>query len=253
MTSAAGCDHERDRARLSRPATDTRRLSGIARATGARAARLPRRESSAEAVASRIERDGRADRDPAALRASRKGRRVTYVKPHGALYHRAAVDRGLRAMAIVRGGERGRRLVTAMLGPPGSELLASAAAAGLTPVAEGFADRGYLAGRIARSRATNAATCGRKTRQRSGCADRRRRSGRHRGRQANRAPCARSACTATTPGAELGSPRRIADELEAAGIALARVRMTAVELRPVGDRGRAARSSRTARRRGSPG
>jgi UPF0271 protein len=68
--------------------------------------------------------------------------RVTYVKPHGALYHRAAADRACADAICVAASSAGG--VTAMLGPPGSELLASAEAAGLTPVAEGFADRGYL-------------------------------------------------------------------------------------------------------------
>lgn len=68
--------------------------------------------------------------------------RVTYVKPHGALYHRAAGDRACAdAICAATSSAAG---ITALLGPPGSQLLASAEAAGLTPVAEGFADRGYL-------------------------------------------------------------------------------------------------------------
>lgn len=69
------------------------------------------------------------------------GARVTYVKPHGALYTRAAGDRAI-ANAIAAAA-RAAELV-AVLGPPGSELLAAAEAAGVRPVAEGFADRGYL-------------------------------------------------------------------------------------------------------------
>ena len=67
--------------------------------------------------------------------------RVTYVKPHGALYHRASVDQEC-ATAIVSG-------VLAAGGPhallafPGSRLYAVARDAGLVAVAEGFADRGY--------------------------------------------------------------------------------------------------------------
>jgi 5-oxoprolinase (ATP-hydrolysing) subunit A len=66
--------------------------------------------------------------------------RVTYVKPHGALYHRASRDAGC-AEAIVGAVAGAGRL--AVLGWPGSELLARARAAGLSGVAEGFADRGY--------------------------------------------------------------------------------------------------------------
>jgi 5-oxoprolinase (ATP-hydrolysing) subunit A len=70
------------------------------------------------------------------------GGEVGYVKPHGALYNRAAVD-PLRAAVIVdalatAGG--GLKLV----GPAGSELLRVAVARGLEGVAEGFADRAYL-------------------------------------------------------------------------------------------------------------
>jgi 5-oxoprolinase (ATP-hydrolysing) subunit A len=66
---------------------------------------------------------------------------VAYVKPHGALYHRASVDSAC-AGAIVAGtvAARGPR---AMLAFPGSLLHERAAAAGLVAVVEGFADRGY--------------------------------------------------------------------------------------------------------------
>jgi UPF0271 protein len=71
------------------------------------------------------------------------GGRVAYVKPHGALYHRASVD-GECAAAIVSailavGGG------LAVLAAPGSMLLAQAEAAGLAAVTEGFADRAYAA------------------------------------------------------------------------------------------------------------
>jgi UPF0271 protein len=75
----------------------------------------------------------------AALQAA--GGPVRYVKPHGALYARAATDRAC-AHAVARGARDAG--VPVVLGPPGSELLEAAAAAGLTPVTEGFADRGYL-------------------------------------------------------------------------------------------------------------
>ncbi|MGY1835316.1 LamB/YcsF family protein [Blastococcus sp. SYSU DS0510] len=69
------------------------------------------------------------------------GGRVSYVKPHGALYN-AVVHHAAQAGAVVEA-------VAAydpglpVLGLPGSVLLGSAAAAGLPTVAEGFADRGY--------------------------------------------------------------------------------------------------------------
>jgi UPF0271 protein len=69
------------------------------------------------------------------------GTRVSYVKPHGALYN-AAVRHAGHAQAIVDAVlAYDRRLP--VLGLPGSELLRSAEAAGMRPVAEGFADRGY--------------------------------------------------------------------------------------------------------------
>jgi 5-oxoprolinase (ATP-hydrolysing) subunit A len=66
---------------------------------------------------------------------------VAYVKPHGALYHRASVDAGC-ASAIVAGvlAADGPRAVLAF---PGSLLFALAEEAGLAAVAEGFADRAY--------------------------------------------------------------------------------------------------------------
>ena len=64
---------------------------------------------------------------------------VRFVKPHGALYHRASSDDGC-ARAIVRAAAK-RRL--AVVGFPGSALLAHAREAGLPAIAEGFADRGY--------------------------------------------------------------------------------------------------------------
>jgi UPF0271 protein len=77
------------------------------------------------------------------LAAAAEGAQVAYVKPHGALYTRAARDRAC-AEAIAAAATRAGG-ITAILGPPGSELLAAATSAGLAGVAEGFADRGYLA------------------------------------------------------------------------------------------------------------
>jgi UPF0271 protein len=75
--------------------------------------------------------------------AAAAGGRLAYVKPHGALYTRCVADRP--AAAAVAGAAAAVGLELAMLGPPGSELLAAAAAAGLATTAEGFADRAYLA------------------------------------------------------------------------------------------------------------
>lgn len=71
------------------------------------------------------------------------GTRVSYVKPHGALYH-TAVDDDVQASAVVAAVVDYDRTL-AILGLPGSRLLAAALDAGLGTVAEGFADRGYLA------------------------------------------------------------------------------------------------------------
>jgi UPF0271 protein len=75
--------------------------------------------------------------------AAKEGARVRYVKPHGALYTRAATDRAC-ADAIAKAARRVGG-IKAMLGPPRSELLARAKKAHLAAVAEGFADRGYRA------------------------------------------------------------------------------------------------------------
>ncbi|MGP3633604.1 LamB/YcsF family protein [Streptomyces sp. 24-1644] len=73
--------------------------------------------------------------------AEAAGSTVSYVKPHGALYNRTVRD-DEQAAAVVAGVVlAGGRL--AVLGLPGSRLLAHAGAAGLTPVEEAFADRAY--------------------------------------------------------------------------------------------------------------
>jgi len=73
------------------------------------------------------------------------GTAVTYLKPHGALYHAAAADpatAGAVIDAVLRhGAATGRPL--SVLGAPGSMLLTMAQAVGLAAVPEGFADRGY--------------------------------------------------------------------------------------------------------------
>jgi UPF0271 protein len=71
------------------------------------------------------------------------GGRVAYVKPHGALYN-AAVTHDEQAGAVVE-AVAGYDPSLAVLGLPGSALLARAGRAGLRVVPEGFADRGYTA------------------------------------------------------------------------------------------------------------
>ncbi|MBT2407310.1 MULTISPECIES: LamB/YcsF family protein [unclassified Streptomyces] len=99
------------------------------------------------------------------------GSKVSYVKPHGALYNRTVHDadqagavvagirlavgagvgegaegaaaRGTPAEGAAAGGAAAGGLP--VLGLPGSLLLAAAAEAGLTPVPEAFADRAYTA------------------------------------------------------------------------------------------------------------
>jgi UPF0271 protein len=69
------------------------------------------------------------------------GGRVSYVKPHGALYNSAAEDpeQAAAVAAAVAGYDRGLPLV----GLPGSALAAAAQDAGLSFVPEAFADRAY--------------------------------------------------------------------------------------------------------------
>ena len=74
--------------------------------------------------------------------AAAAGGRVGYVKPHGALYHRASSDPEC-ADAIVSAAAAAGPL--AVLGWPGLGAARTARAAGLSAVAEGFADRAYAA------------------------------------------------------------------------------------------------------------
>jgi UPF0271 protein len=67
--------------------------------------------------------------------------RVGYVKSHGALYNRAAVDR-VYADAVVSAIVAVDRHLN-LLAPPDSEMLRSAEAHGIEGVTEGFADRAY--------------------------------------------------------------------------------------------------------------
>ncbi|GAB3134907.1 LamB/YcsF family protein [Amycolatopsis sp. NPDC004378] len=71
------------------------------------------------------------------------GSRVTYVKPHGALYNTAAVD-AEQAAAIVDGLRRYDPGL-ALLCLPNSEMQRQAEKAGVVAYAEAFADRAYTA------------------------------------------------------------------------------------------------------------
>jgi UPF0271 protein len=73
--------------------------------------------------------------------ARASGTGAGYVKPHGALYN-AAVHHEGHARAVVDAVVAYDPTLP-VLGLPGSALLRHAGAAGLTTVAEGFADRGY--------------------------------------------------------------------------------------------------------------
>lgn len=70
-----------------------------------------------------------------------EGARVAYVKPHGALYNDAASTRAT-ADAVAEAVDLYDRSLP-LVGLAGSELLAAARGAGLTGVAEAFADRAY--------------------------------------------------------------------------------------------------------------
>ncbi len=73
--------------------------------------------------------------------ARAEGGRVSYVKPHGALYNRAARDR--EQAAAVTAAVSSYDPALPVLSLPSSELAAAAASAGLPAVAEAFADRAY--------------------------------------------------------------------------------------------------------------
>lgn len=67
---------------------------------------------------------------------------LRYVKPHGALYNRAASDAAI-AVAVVEGVRLADPALT-LLGLAGSELVAAGRAAGLRTAGEAFADRAYM-------------------------------------------------------------------------------------------------------------
>ncbi len=71
------------------------------------------------------------------------GARVSYVKPHGALYNRAVHDEDQAAAVVAALAAYDPTLP--LLGLPGSALLRQAEQARLPTVTEAFADRGYTA------------------------------------------------------------------------------------------------------------
>ncbi len=73
--------------------------------------------------------------------AVEEGLAVSYLKPHGALYHRVREDADQAASVLAGSGH------LAVLGQPG-ELLTQAAAAGRPTFVEGFADRAYRGDRL---------------------------------------------------------------------------------------------------------
>jgi 5-oxoprolinase (ATP-hydrolysing) subunit A len=73
--------------------------------------------------------------------ARSQGAALRHVKPHGALYNRAARDATLATTVAGAIARLDRRLV--LVGLAGSALLAAGRAAGLDVRAEGFADRAY--------------------------------------------------------------------------------------------------------------
>jgi UPF0271 protein len=79
-----------------------------------------------------------------AAAAGAAGTRLAYVKPHGSLYNRAALDAGLAAVVVSAITAVGPALgPLAVLCPPGSELAAAAGRRGLAVFTEAFADRAY--------------------------------------------------------------------------------------------------------------
>ncbi len=69
------------------------------------------------------------------------GSEIAYVKPHGALYHDAAINPATASAVVEAAAEYDSSL--AILGLPDSELLRAADRGGLDAVAEAFADRAY--------------------------------------------------------------------------------------------------------------
>jgi UPF0271 protein len=82
-----------------------------------------------------------------------QGQRLTHVKPHGALYNRAAADPTV-ATPIIRAVSRlAATMPLVFVGLAGSGMVSAARAAGLPVAAEAFADRAYEADGRLRARA----------------------------------------------------------------------------------------------------
>ncbi|MFM7627142.1 MAG: LamB/YcsF family protein [Gammaproteobacteria bacterium] len=87
--------------------------------------------------------------------AAAAGAQVRYVKPHGALYNRIAVDavQGAAVIAAIKAVDPS----LVLMGLAGAPILAQARAAGLAVVAEAYADRAYTpAGHLVPRRETGA-------------------------------------------------------------------------------------------------
>ncbi|MBB5235108.1 5-oxoprolinase subunit PxpA [Deinococcus budaensis] len=74
--------------------------------------------------------------------AAREGVALRHVKPHGMLYNMAVKDAALARAIAVAARDSGLPLYFGLAGGA-SVMLREAAALGLTPLGEGFADRGY--------------------------------------------------------------------------------------------------------------
>jgi len=74
--------------------------------------------------------------------AAAKGADISHLKPHGALYNDAARDSDLAHLIAALCLDTG---IKTLIGPPASEMERAANLAGLTYIAEGFADRAYEA------------------------------------------------------------------------------------------------------------
>lgn len=82
----------------------------------------------------------RSQLDALSTAALAAGGRVTFVKPHGALYHRVTRDAEHADAVVTLAREAG----LAVVGLPGTLVLRRAASAWLRTVPEAFADRAYL-------------------------------------------------------------------------------------------------------------
>jgi UPF0271 protein len=84
--------------------------------------------------------------DSLARVADALGAQVGYVKPHGALYHRAATDEATaRVVAeVVASLPQRNGAAAVVVAPPHSVVAAHAAERGVTCIAEAFPDRAYL-------------------------------------------------------------------------------------------------------------